>query len=117
MRSSLPLARMRLSILLCIPLCMTLSACGSRINLSMIAPPCAPLVKASGLLEPTPGAARPATPAVGELAAFGDRQTGQLDKANGDKAGAGAILTLCEQRNADAIEAAKPKGFLRRIFG
>jgi hypothetical protein len=51
------------------------------------------------------------------VAAFGDRQTGQLDKANADKAGAGAILSLCEKRNAEAIDAATPKGLLRRIFG
>ncbi|KQX19326.1 hypothetical protein ASD39_15545 [Sphingomonas sp. Root50] len=74
-------------------------------------------MEASGLLKPTPGAPRPTTPAVGELAAFGDRQTGQLDKANADKAGAGAILTMCEKRNADAIDAATPKGLFRRIFG
>ncbi|MBO9380148.1 hypothetical protein GG804_25605 [Sphingomonas histidinilytica] len=75
------------------------------------------MVEASGLLQPTPGAARPSTPAIGEVAAFGDRQTGQLDKANADKAGAGAILSLCEKRNAEAIDAATPKGLLRRIFG
>jgi hypothetical protein len=96
---------------------MTLCACGGRTSLSLIAPPCGPLVEASGLLNPTPGAARPSQATAGELAAFGDRQTGQLDKANEDKGGAGRILRLCEKRNADAIEAARPKGLLRRIFG
>lgn len=86
-----------------------LCACAGPINLTAIAPPCGDLVRASGLLLPTPGAARPSQPIVGELAGFGDRQTGQLDKANADKAGADAILTACETRNAAAIKAAQPK--------
>ena len=77
--------------------------------LSPTAPPCLDLVTASGLLEPTPGAARPQSDSVGELAAFGDRQTGQLDKANADKRGAAAVLTTCEAWKAKAIADARPK--------
>lgn len=63
------------------------------------------------MLHRTTGAARPTTPAVGELGAFGDRQTGQLDKANADKAGADAVMIACEARNAAAIAAATPKAW------
>ena len=51
---------------------------------------------ASGLLEPTPGAPRPANDSVGEFGAFGVRQTGQLDKANADKHAAHGLLTSCD---------------------
>lgn len=67
-------------------------------------------MKASGLLATTPGAAPPADDTKGEWVAFGDRQTGQLDKANADKTGALGILTTCDewQKKADAAAAPRP---------
>lgn len=66
-------------------------------------------MKASGLLNPTPGAVRPTNDQVGEIGAFGVRQTGQLDKSNADKAGAGAILDTCNERWREALKQAQPK--------
>ena len=86
-----------------------LSACAAPIVLTQGALPCGEMVEASGLLEPTPGAALPASDAGGEWVAFGDRQTGQLDKANADKGGVRGILTTCADWQAKAAAAAKPR--------
>lgn len=67
------------------------------------------MVDASGLLEPTPGAALPSDSTAGGWIAFGDRQTGQLDKANADKAGVRGILGTCAAWQAKAAAAAKPR--------
>ncbi len=40
---------------------------------------------------------------------FGDAQTGQLDRANGDKAAASRVMAACEAWQAEAIANAKPK--------
>ncbi|PZU10045.1 hypothetical protein [Sphingomonas sp.] len=64
---------------------------------------------ASGLLKRTPGATRPTDDTIGELGAFADRQTGQLDSANADKDGADRILATCEAQNAAAAEELKKK--------
>jgi hypothetical protein len=69
------------------------------------------MVKASGLLEPTTGASLPRDDSAGEWIAFGDRQTGQLDKSNADKAGATGILDACAAWQAKAAAAVKPKRF------
>lgn len=90
-------------------LCAQLSACAPPIVITPPAINCRELLTASGLLAATPGAALPANDTVGEIAAFGDRQTGQLDKANSDKAGADGILAVCERRQAEALKAAKPR--------
>lgn len=76
------------------------------------------MVAASGLLEPTPGAARPANDTVGEIAAFGDRQTGQLDTANAGKRGASRILETCEAWQVKALKDAQRRTapFWKRIF-
>jgi hypothetical protein len=70
-------------------------------------------VKASGLLEPTAGAARPQDDTIGEIAAFGDRQTGQLDKSNADKRGVDSMLAVCheaeERARADAQKKSRRK--------
>lgn len=66
-------------------------------------------MKASGLLRPTSGASLPADDSKGAWVAFGDRQTGQLDKANADKGAAEAVLDTCEGWQAKAEAAAKPR--------
>jgi len=70
-------------------------------------------VKASGFLEPTPGAALPANDFAGTWLTFSDRQTAQLDRSNADKAGAQRILEHCAAWQEKAAAAAKP----RRRFG
>jgi len=67
------------------------------------------MVEASGLLTETPGAALPGNDSAGEWIAFADRQTGQLDKANNDKAGTRGILKLCRAWQDKAAAAARPK--------
>jgi hypothetical protein len=97
----------------------TLSACATHIEVSPIAQGCSRLLKASGLLEPTAGAARPANDSGGEIAAFGDRQTGQLDKSNADKKGAQAICEEYEKLQQEAVDHARKKlrgGLIHRIF-
>ena len=76
------------------------------------------MVEASGLLNPTPGAPLPRNDTVGEIAAFGDRQTGQLDRANVEKDGARRIMTTCDQYQRKALERAQQrnKPWYRRIF-
>jgi hypothetical protein len=69
-------------------------------------------VKASGLLATTLGASLPQDDSAGEWIAFGDRQTGQLDKANADKAGTIGILDACAAWQAKAAAAARPRRFL-----
>lgn len=75
-------------------------------------------MKASGLLAATPGAPRPRSDAAGEIAAFGDRQTGQLDKANADKAGVERMGETCRRLNAEALDRARrrAKPWWKRIF-
>lgn len=91
-----------------------LSACGTHIAVSPIAPGCSRLLKASGLLAPTQGASRPSGDSVGSIAAFGDAQTGQLDKANRDKTGAQAICDEYELLQQEALKDSQHK--LRHRF-
>lgn len=76
------------------------------------------MVDSSGLLAPTPGALRPQNDTVGEIAAFGDRQTGQLDKANVDKAGVDRMLKTCRAWQERALNEAsrRNKPWYKRIF-
>jgi hypothetical protein len=46
---------------------------------------------------------------VGDWIAFGDAQTGQLDKSN-DRYGAGVgIIERCEARDREAVRRSRPK--------
>jgi hypothetical protein len=58
---------------------------------------------------PVPGAPLPAGESVGEWVAFGDAQTGQLDKANGRTADSLAVIRRCEERDRAALKRARPK--------
>lgn len=59
--------------------------------------------------QPVPGADLPDGNTVGDWVAFGDAQTGQLDKANGRTVDSLAIISRCEARDRAAVKAAKPK--------
>lgn len=101
--------RARLLLLPCALLC----ACTPAIVLTPPAIPCREIVAATGMLEATPGAALPANDSVAEIAAFGVRQTGQLDQANADKAGVARVLEVCDAWRDKAAMAVKR----RRILG
>lgn len=58
---------------------------------------------------PIPGAPLPQGNVVADWIAFGDAQTGQLDKANGRTADALAIIGRCEGRDRAAVKKARPK--------
>lgn len=76
------------------------------------------MVEASGLLSATAGAPLPNSDTVGEIAAFADRQTAQLDKANVDKAGVSRMLKTCEDYEAKALDIAQQrvKPWWKRVF-
>lgn len=59
--------------------------------------------------EPVPGADLPDGNTVGDWVSFGDRQTAQLDKANGRMADTLHIVGECERRAAQAVERSRPK--------
>ena len=62
------------------------------------------------------GAPLPSGDTVGDWIAFGDAQTGQLDKANDRyRAGVG-IVGRCEERDREAVERSR-RGFFGRLFG
>lgn len=93
--------------------CVLLCACTPPIVLTPPVVPCRAIITASGMLTPTPGAALPANDSVGEIAAFGVREAGQLDKANADKAGVAGILQVCDDWRDKAAKAVKR----RRVLG
>lgn len=59
--------------------------------------------------QPVPGAPLPTGETVGDWVAFGDAQTGQLDKANGRTVDAIGIIERCEERDRAAVKRARPK--------
>lgn len=56
---------------------------------------------------PVAGAPLPLEGTAGDWIAFGDAQTGQLDKANDRTTSSITIVERCEQLNRDAIASAK----------
>lgn len=56
-----------------------------------------------------PGADLPEGDTVGDWIAFGDAQTGQLDKANERTRAAIGIVERCEERDRAAVKRARPK--------
>lgn len=81
----------------------------------MKAPPIYPTVSKCRQLVPdewrkgVPSAPLPQTNNIGELAAFGDAQTGQLDIANSRFMAADDIQVNCEKLLAEAAEQLKPE--------
>lgn len=56
-----------------------------------------------------PGAELPQGDTVGEWVAFGDAQTGQLDKSNDRYTAAVGIVERCEERDAEAVRRSRPR--------
>ena len=64
---------------------------------------------ASGLLQPTTGAEIPFSDEIRDWQVGFTEQSGQLQKANDDKAAAGRVMTECEVMHREALErAARP---------
>lgn len=110
MRSALPMAPMRLSILT--PLLLGCAACAGAPPIAAIPSACSTLIPASWR-EPVPGAPLPAGKTVGDWIAFGDAQTAQLDKANGRTGDALDIIARCEARDTAAVNKLRPRRWLR----
>lgn len=64
--------------------------------------------------QPVPGAPLPADDSAGAWVAFGDAQTGQLEKANDRSAAKDKIVEACEKRDAAIKAALKPKHWWSR---
>jgi len=62
-----------------------------------------------------PGAELPADNTVGGWVAFGDAQTGQLEKANGRTRDGLAIVEKCEARDAEVVKALTGRSLLQRL--
>lgn len=62
---------------------------------------------------PVPSAPLPTTKTIGQLASFGDAQTGQLDVANLRIAGAHEIHVNCQKLQKKAADELKPKPWWR----
>jgi hypothetical protein len=104
MRYVMPMVPMRLLPLLSIALAVTGCAGAPLIVASPSA--CSALLP-SEWREPVEGAPLPADQSVGEWIIFGDRQTGQLDKANDRTVTGIGIIERCEARDRVAMERAR----------
>lgn len=103
MQSAMPRAPLRLSILVCAALASTACAGGRPIVAASSA--CSALLPQEWR-QPVPGAPLPTGETVGDWVAFGDAQTGQLDKANDRTVTSIGIIERCEERDKAAIAAA-----------
>lgn len=108
MRSLPPRARALRSILACLTLGAGLCACAGPTLVVRPANDCSTLVP-DGWRMSVPGADVPTMNTVGDWIAFGDAQTGQLDKANGRTADTITIVEKCEARDNAATKALQPK--------
>lgn len=106
------------SLLILTPLVFALSACATAGPTTLFAPSCfTEMVQGSGLDKATPHAALPADAAVTSWADFGNREGGQLDKSNADKAAIVGIGQTCDRWATDAKAKFEKKPWYRRIFG
>lgn len=110
-RRPMPALRCMVSLTLCAATCACMT---TSTALTQPASPCMKILLSSGLLDPTPGAALATIDgSAGGDGAFALAQTGQLVKANIDKATAKRIGTQCDAEWNAALKAARPhKGFL-----
>lgn len=70
--------------------------------------PCLDLLPAT-VTAPTPGAPIPPVRTLGSIAVYADAQTGQLDKANADKAAIIGFEARCRDRDAALVKAVTKK--------
>lgn len=79
-----------------------LSACATAPKAALIASDCSSLVPAEWR-KGVDSADLPEGSTVGDWIAFGDRQTGQIDKANGRTRDALTIVEGCEKRDRQTV--------------
>lgn len=107
MRSTMPMALLRLSIMSSTALCATACVRGGPILSGQLN--CGALIPAEWR-KPIPGAELPPLDAdVGAIGKFADAQTGQLDKANDRDAAKDHIRDTCEAMQRAAIEKSRPR--------
>lgn len=87
---------------------MTLGACVSAPPILATRSACSTLLPAEWRAG-VPGAPLPEGDTVGDWIAFADAQTGQLDKSNDRYRAAVGIVERCEERDREAVKAARPK--------
>lgn len=108
MKYSPPPARTKRWTLLSMPLVFALSACTTVVQVTPTADRCFTRMTAnSGLTEDTPHASLPSSPTVGAWIDYGNRESGQTDKANADKRAITAIGKTCDEMRVEAQEKAK----------
>jgi len=110
-KSTMPKVRAIRSALALMMLAGGLCACAAPIAINRAALPCSGLIPPQ-LSDDVPGADIPSGNSAGDWIAFGDAQTGQLDKANTYKSGAIAIVKACEARDAQVDAMLHRKKFL-----
>lgn len=93
---------LRLALVLTLPAA-ALSACATAPKTALLASDCSSLVPAEWR-RGVDSADLPEGSTVGDWIAFGDRQTGQLDKANGRTTDALTIVEGCEKRDRQTVE-------------
>lgn len=94
----------------CLTLCAVPTACTTLSLETRPVSPCMKILLGSGLLDPTPSAAISLIDGTaGGLGSHDVAQTGQLVKANIDKATAKKIGTSCDAEWAQALKDARPK--------
>jgi hypothetical protein len=89
-----------------------LCACASQPLVIRPASACSTLVP-EGWRDGVDSAPIPTEDTVGKWIAFGDAQTGQLDKANGRTSDTLSIVQKCEARDAETAKALKPRPWWR----
>lgn len=103
---AMPRAQTRLLLLL--PMLLAVPACAGGPPIVSAQSACSSLLPAEWL-DGVEGAPLPAGNTVGDWIAFGDAQTGQLDKANDRYRAAVGVVDRCEARDRAAVRASRPK--------
>ena len=94
--------------LLSMPLAFALSACTTVVQTTLNADRCfTRMTENSGLTEDTPHASLPTDNTAGAWVDYGNRESGQLDKANADKRAVTAIGKTCDEMRVEAQEKAE----------
>lgn len=96
-------------LLLPMTLLFSVSACGPRIAISRAALPCSDLVQGPLAADVPPADLPPDAAKVADWQAFGDAQTGQLEKSNLYRRSALDIIRRCEARDRQVDQQLKAK--------
>lgn len=114
MRSFRPPAPTRLLILAFLAVSMTGCAGTRPMRPILAALDCRPYLEP--LRPRTPAIPRPAAETVGQVLAFADGQTAQLDEANRRGDTILAVVDICQARQGALLEALTPKPWWKRLW-